>query len=533
MNYFSVLNRLSNCSQKAFEVLLGYGLTGEVSRKGILIHSDLIRLEYNLAEAASDSTFIEQLIHHPQDLDKLFLGKSVLLNRVLFKRIVDKCLSYISNTANSPALFSSWDHYLFKAHIQAQDSPEWFREAFWDINVHAINLVARSYGIVAPIKGSNHSGLSDGPLVFVFKCPPRLAHYFNLRSFLKSAVSISDTTCFRVIFLDVVKTAKLDLPCKIFYLGHLPLQEKINAYSTILGNTKASSVIWVASVQNLGLYMFSRIWPHQSYWSMKYHSIYSPTIDAYYKTSTTASRQQIDGNFWTGVPAKIDHLFSHQPGSTTNCYPQRIAKWESVNRPLPVLTLGRQIKISGHQYKSVAAKLLLGNVRLAYSGRAPAPWHELIAKTSPQNLEFLGWLKESQLEHFLGQSLVYLDSFPFGGGHTCFAALTCQTPILMLDTEQNRRCSFMMHLLDIAEFFGFNVVSPCVKAELGIFADPTDIQDFILSVSFKATSSIQALSKIQKVQYDLFARWISDDSFDSELKKTLAIMLRTNAFDYS
>jgi hypothetical protein len=524
MTYSSIIANLAKYAQASYEVTLSNSLTGANLDKNILLHSDLLRLECLLAESSSDARFIQQLIYRPRDLDQLLLGKSVSLNRIIFKRLVSRCLEYISNTLECPAIFSDWDHYLFHAHIQTQDSPEWFREAFWDINVHAINLASKSLRIVAPSNANTHSKLREGPIVFIFKGPPVLAHYFNLRAFINSAVAITDASRFRVIFLDVPKSDKPNLPCKIFCLGGLPLVEKIMAYLNILTNTNAASAIWVASVQNLGLYMFSRIWPVQGYWSMKYHSIYAQSIDTYFKTSTTADRHEIDGMIWNGVPAQISDLLFEYPLNSANSFPQRIAKWLNKDCPLPVLTLGRQIKISNEQYGSVANSLISSGVQLSYSGRNLVPWHHLVDTSLSHNLLFLGWLSEHEFKKYLRESIVYLDSFPFGGGHTCFAALSTQTPILMLESDENRRCSFMMHLLDIAGYLGHNVSSSEAKEALGIYSEPVKIRDFILSISKKSARSIEKLSRIQSLQLAIFTQWTSASAFESELKRSVAAM---------
>ena len=85
-----------------------------------------------------------------------------------------------------------WDHYLFPNHIQVQDTPSWLG-GFWDINRHALGLVERASIVPKRPFSSIDANSFRGPIIFVFKGPPALAHFQNFYDFLASK-SVSESS---------------------------------------------------------------------------------------------------------------------------------------------------------------------------------------------------------------------------------------------------------------------------------------------------------------------------------------------------
>ena len=103
----------------------------------------------------------------------------------------------------------------------------------------------------------------------------------------------------------------------------------------------------------------------------------------------------------------------------------------------------------------------------------------------------------------LFSSDVYIGSFPFGGGHTCFYAMSLLLPVLMIDSDQNRRCSFMMHLLDWKTYFGLTNT----LEELGIFSTYNSLLDFLFLIENDSSLLSSKLSCIAQIQKYLFDEW--------------------------
>ena len=140
-------------------------------------------------------------------------------------------------------------------------------------------------------------------------------------------------------------------------------------------------------------------------------------------------------------------------------------------------------------------------IKFSYSGRRSLSALDSQAATPDSASTYLGWLDQPSMNLAISSSLVYLDSFPFGGGHTCFYALSLKRPILMLDTHENRRCSFMMHLVDLLVDFE---VRDCDYQEYGIYSKPEQIARLLNLVSERKPEALATLLSIQEKQCSSF-----------------------------
>ena len=486
------------------------------------LNSDLINLQQVLTELSYDQSFTSALVSNPSLLNHLGIGKDVHVNRLIFRIFVDPVLKHLSLNGDVD-LFSMWDHYLFPNHIQVQDTPSWFGEAFWDINRHALGLVERASIVPKRPFSSIDANSFRGPIIIVFKGPPALAHFQNFYDFLASKSVSESSDDIRVVFLDVGSANVPSLPCKVFCLGDQSVKDKIRALHSIVINTRASCLVWVACVQNLGLFLFSRLAPKQAYWSMKYHSITSSAIDLSFRSSTYADCLHIDGHQWFGIPTNFSSISNFINAGTSNLAAISSSNLSIDQAPshLRCLSLGREIKVSSTEFSAFLEQLLINQkYSFSYSGRKPAGWHEQLAKSVDDcsRLNFLGWLSPTQMKDALFSSDVYIDSFPFGGGHTCFYAMSLLLPVLMIDSDQNRRCSFMMHLLDWKTYFGLTNT----LEELGIFSTYNSLLDFLFLIENDPSLLSSKLSRIAQIQKYLFDEWTNSDHYDMNCSLALS-----------
>lgn len=500
----SLLDQLSSLSLAAYRHQLAHPEESDV-----VLSRPFLDFSYALCEAKSDRSFLRSFCRSPSNASLLQFGKTKLINSLIFKQLLSYALDAIVNEFNSLECFSAWDHYLFSSHIQLQDSPGWFRSAFWDINSHTHNFAAKF--IRSDLKyTAGNSG--NGPIVFVFKGPAAFAHFENFRKYLDTICRCFPPDLFRVIFLDLISSKAPSLPCKVFALGDKNPLDKLNAYSAILFQTNARASIWIACVQNLGLYMFSRFCSKQGYWSMKYHSVYSSNIDLNLRTSTLSLPSSIDGLTWLGMPTDFSSLISFDHHDDLD-YGSHLQHWaSSVDLP-NVVTLGREIKINNPTFTGLI-KSLASSIKFSYSGRRSLPALNANAGSCEQASIYLGWLDRQSIDLAISSSIVYLDSFPFGGGHTCFYALSLKRPILMLDTHENRRCSFMMHLVDLLEAFAVNVLD---YQEYGIYSHQDQITGLMHSVSARNHEALEKLISIQEKQHSIFLRFSQQTNYEKQI----------------
>ncbi len=496
-----ILDQVSLKSYKALSALK----STPISFDHFLIENNCIELAFSLSCLSNDQELVEKLTKAPKLINQLGFARHKFINRIFYKNLISLILARIASSGDLEA-FSSWDHYLFGAHLQLDDTPEWFAEAFWDINRHAISM-SHDYKFSPP---REKDITTESPLIFVFKGPPQLAHFQNLALLLHNFSFIGKSHLIRLIFLDVMPSQAIDLPCKCFKLGHLSIKDKIRSYFNIIYSTRACALYWVASVQTIGLYMFKQAAPIQGYWSMKYHSIYSPFIQTYLRTSTFNDTLDVDGKHWLGVPADLNNL-ALIPNSDRS-YSDFLQSCYNSNLPLKIVTHGREIKVSNSYFAQLIQQVLReSNATWSYSGRKKAIWHTF----DNPSINFSGWLTMPQMIQQISQALLYLDSFPFGGGHTAFNALRSSKPIIMLNTDQNRRCSFMMHLTDLISMY-----DPLTcHSEYGIFEHISSMSQFLTSIISKDGIAFDTLASIQSRQSSIFKRYTSGFNREKEFNK--------------
>ena len=483
----------------------------------------LIRLQEIYTRASMDTRFMSQISSNPRLLIDLGIKRSIHVNRILYKTIISPILSNISANGDIQS-FSIWDEFLFLKHLQLIDNPSWFAEAFWDINRHAFGLVNRST-IPLQVSPSTNTNSHKGPLIFVLKGPAALAHFENFLIFIRSKEVASRAYDFRVVFLDADPNSVPSLPCKAFYFHHLPVHEKITSLNNLVFNTDCCCLLWVAAVQNLGLYLFSRIAPVQAYWSMKYHSVTSPCLDMLFRSATNSETRIIDNNPWYGIPSDFTQITKSLDSITLDK-----PKIDQFKSKLKILTLGRQVKINSAEFSDFIQSLLAsGHFLYSYSGKSKALWDSRQGNKAAitPHVNYLGWLNIKGIKHHLRYADIYVDSFPFGGGHTCFYAMKMSVPVLMINTEQNRRCSYMMHLIDLINYFKLGHLN----LELyGIFSEPKLLHEFLEHLSTIGTAeSSSILSRISQRQSSIFSKWSNTShiqnayvtSFDRMLSRKL------------
>ena len=206
-----LLRKLSSLGQAAYKHQFA-----KPTDPDLLFSRPFLDFSYALCESRSNKDFIRFIARSPQNVGSLGFGKTTLINSLIFKHLLSYTLDSIVNDFCHLECFSAWDHYLFSSHIQLEDSPRWFRKAFWDINSHAPNFAAKF--VQSDYKFSDLS-CTDGPIVFVFKGPAAFAHYDNFNKYLLSACKIFSPDLFRVVFLDISPSKAPVLPCKVFSLG--------------------------------------------------------------------------------------------------------------------------------------------------------------------------------------------------------------------------------------------------------------------------------------------------------------------------
>ena len=79
----------------------------------------------------------------------------------------------------------------------------------------------------------------------------------------------------------------------------------------------------------------------------------------------------------------------------------------------------------------------------------------------------------------------------------------------MIDTEQNRRCSFLMHLYDLLSIYGKNINCPDTLRSYGVFNEVNEIVDFLNSVGARDKSSFLDFKRYRRIIYFIRAFFVN------------------------
>lgn len=222
----------------------------------------------------------------------------------IFTHIISHALAdiYKMNLAQAVNLYSQLDHALFTSYIRRDENPDRFRRAFWNVNYFGRLLSHRYRSSKASNGHSSFLDCKENNIAFIFKGPLRLAHAEFFLEFLRASCSFSNIVKVSIILIDeptsVTKDQGIDLVSVYSLCGFNTAFEKLDAYYQLVQMKRLSHICWVASVQNLTLYMGSQIAPVQSYWSMKYHSIIMDSLNKYAGLGFGGKSFNFDGISW-------------------------------------------------------------------------------------------------------------------------------------------------------------------------------------------------------------------------------------------
>jgi hypothetical protein len=113
--------------------------------------------------------------------------------------------------------------------------------------------------------------------------------------------------------------------------------------------------------------------------------------------------------------------------------------------------IGRIEKIESKTYLKSLSIILRNNPRaiFVYTGRDNNYFiqlcHDFDIKI--ERCIFLGWLPPAHVQDYVSALDIYIDSFPFGSGHTAFQAIQSKIPIVSMLTDESRESSFLKALL--------------------------------------------------------------------------------------
>ena len=399
------------------------------------------------------------------------------LFNICYRPMLSKALN-----ESSIDLYSAIDHHLFNHYILKIESVQWFRRAFWNVNNYGLSLSRKISKNIAPAKGKSLSG-SDNPfpkkILFVFKGGYSLAHADVLQTLLKHACANTPLDArIYVLFLDCAGE-HYQGATTISFERLRSTKEKLTAFIKLTSELTFYNIVWVACIQNLTLYLGLDRALHNTYWTMKRHSIVFPEVDRYATYYSIYKNKWHEGAFWFGGRNAFEYKVSDLSfADIIRLYkPLQQIDWHSA--PIVIGSLARGQKYQSLEYWMGVVSLLEANHSSIFIYGAntdlPSEVHEITMNLSQSHrIINIGWLG-GKTHHVAKLISIYLDTIPFGTGVPAAEAILAGASFLGVSTSINTEASLVGAIL---QTLGRPLDRPL--PELGImstFAEAVNVAD--------------------------------------------------------
>lgn len=220
-----------------------------------------------------------------------------------------------------------------------------------------------------------------------------------------------------------------------------------------------NTVVWISVPCTAGWYFGARIAPRQIYWTMKFHSHFSPEIDLHVSCGSIWEQQKtLRGRKWLTGPVSFEDALSGGKRS------EAIAIRNSFDPDTVVLgVLARTEKIFSEPYLKAVAEILDQNEKCIFLWTGRDEHSGIKGFFSERGLAdraiFIGWVNTATYAQVLD---IFLETFPFGCGMTAAQSLAAKVPVVSYD-----------HWSTV---YGAHV-APLLKRKVGSDADIEDLRD--------------------------------------------------------
>ena len=177
--------------------------------------------------------------------------------------------------------------------------------------------------------------------------------------------------------------------------------------------------------------------PVQIWWSMKYHTIQLPEIDAYFTVGSIGERERvIDGQRWRTLPPTLARPFDPRLKEEARRIRERLSRFDVI-----LGSLNRPEKIDSPEYLDALQRILQAHpgAMFLWFGRYPhrSVQNAMMERRIHTQCLFSGWVDTRLYAQVLD---VHLDAFPFPAGITSGQVMAAGVPsvtFLSKSAEQN------------------------------------------------------------------------------------------------
>jgi glycosyltransferase involved in cell wall biosynthesis len=278
---------------------------------------------------------------------------------------------------------------------------------------------------------------------FVLHSKSRLAHTETLITFLRGLARLPSPPIEPLVYLAKVDSSVSELAATLAEF-RAPLATLANAAPHPVAWLRDSAIqdglaamVFVSNTTNLAFAAGYGVAPVLVWWTMKYHSLELPGIDAYLSNGTFFDDWRvIDGRRWRSCRAALPPLTD----ATTAAEGRRFRAEHGLNDNHVILAcIGREEKLLDARYIDALGRILEAcpQARYMWSGReirAGEVMDLMRQRGILDRCRFVGWLPNTKLA---AQAMdIYADSFPFASGHTAYEAMAAGKPVVVLKTHE-------------------------------------------------------------------------------------------------
>jgi hypothetical protein len=236
-----------------------------------------------------------------------------------------------------------------------------------------------------------------------------------------------------------------------------------------------SAMVFVSSPQFMAFLSTIGVAPKSIWLAYKWHGLELPYLDGYIDGCHQFRKSVlIDGRTWPCVYTAMPEMFD--AAATTSA--GRIRR--SIDAPTVFGAFARDQKFTKEFAESVAQILDLSpGSRFVYAARNQLDWLESIVGTD--RCKFVGWVYTRLWAQVID---VYLDTFPFMGGHTVFESMAASKPVVWMESPSYADEQTVAEIFDADRWRGYYTADPVARskeeyiAKAAEYARRPDMQNF-------------------------------------------------------
>ena len=432
--------------------------------------------------------------------DSMATMEKNITRKIIFDIALRPVLQYCLNTSNVN-LYSIIDHFLFKAYICQIEDLKWFSNAFWDVNSYGLAIARNlSKSIKAEIRRKEERS-KEKKILIVFKGPLILAHSKVLQDFLDGASSKRDQPEIHLLLIDNKSVEIKNVIVKsLASINDGSTIDKLSEFVKYCKYHDFYNIIWVASIQNLTLYMGLGMAKNQTYWTMKRHSIVFPEVTKY-ATFISQYRNQFYNNvFWFGgryrlkaeASTKTNHEILRKFDPKILSIIQKKFVFGSLARSQKYQKLDYWKGIEYLLHKCPDSVFVFGTQNLSSDINLYIKSSKIL---QARTINF-GWLN-GETADIASLIQVYIDTIPFGSGLTAAECILSKGCYLGTISEINKEASFTNILTDSINLVSKHKVSYDESLNsIGIFSSYSDCINYAIALK----SNPKLLLKMHSLQ---------------------------------